>query len=72
MRLPTVCWELTDQDGVLDPKHPQGLHLVLIIFNSKKEKKIIDSSYSNSIYFQPNTVKLSNCGGPLASQIENA
>lgn len=36
-----ACYVLgtaTYQDGVLELKHSQGLHLVLIIFNSKKKK----------------------------------
>lgn len=59
-----VLATVTDHDGVL--------HLDLIIFNIRKKKKIIDSNYSNSIYFGPNMVKLSDCGGSLSSQIENA
>lgn len=63
---------VTDHDKAMEAKNSSSFHLVLIIFNSKKKKKLIDSNDSNSIYFEPNMAKLSNCGGSFSSQIENA
>lgn len=64
---------VTDHDKAMEAENPSSFHLVLIIFNSKKKKKkLIDSNDSNSIYFEPNMAKLSNCGGSFSSQIENA
>lgn len=56
------------------PKTPQASiwSWLFLTVKRKKKKNLIDSNDSNSIYFEPNMVKLSNRGGSLSSQIENA